>query len=190
MPEVLNADLLTKVVVLLTSTVGLLAALVALKARTIEQAQAAATSRVKLRSYDGIKGKRPLLWLKIFIVVGATASTIMLLTGLFVFVSEPSLATGFSALVFVAFGASYVFAIRRLWGREPVSKICREATLNLQGTHDVVVEECVAALRRCDLKSPRYRRMGQSRPKRASVGKVGVKPSSFEAPKSAKMSFP
>jgi len=148
---ILNADLLTKVTSLLTGFVGLLTAIVAFrKTRTIEHTQTSTTSRLKLRSFDGIQIKRwSPLWLKVPLVLCAVISSLMMVTGLVLFVLTPSFSSGFPALVFGAFTAVYIFLLKRLWGKEePVSIISREATLNLQGTYDVVVEECVTALRK------------------------------------------
>jgi len=143
--------LLTALVGLLVTILGLLTAIVGFKkARTVEHARTSTTSRLKLRSLEGVQpGRWSPSWLKTVLVVGGGMSLLMMVAGLVSFISDPSLVTVWPALVFSLFTVGYIDLFRRFWGKKEIVPIInREASLTVQGTCDQVMEECAAALRR------------------------------------------
>jgi hypothetical protein len=143
-----NTDLWNKVLTLLVGVVTLITAVITLRKSRAEKAQVAQDSPLKLRTFRASEASP--IWsrlLNVFIVKVVILSFVMLIAAGVALYIERSLQ---AALSFAFFGACayaniYIFLMRR---RGRISTITREATLNVQGNYDQVLENCIAALRK------------------------------------------
>jgi uncharacterized membrane protein YfcA len=143
-----NTDLWNKVLTLLVGVVTLITAVITLRKSRAEKAQVAQDSPLKLRTFRASEASP--IWsrlLNVFIVTVVILSFVMLIAAGVALYVERSLQ---AALSFAFFGACayaniYIFLMRR---RGRISTITREATLNVQGNYDQVLENCIAALRK------------------------------------------
>jgi hypothetical protein len=143
-----NADLWNKVLTLLVGVVTLITAFITLRKSRAEKAQVEQVSSVKLRSFRASEASPIWRWMvTTTLVVVAIVSVVMVIWAGALAYREQDWA---AVLPLAYFGACTLVLARALWIRWKGQgwTISREATLNIQGNYDQVMENCIAALRK------------------------------------------
>jgi hypothetical protein len=146
-----NAEVWNKVLTLLVSIVALITAVITFRKSRAEKSEAAAGSPVKLRSFRAIE--RSPVWsrlatpvLGVLMVLSAIS---FFIPSVFALYTEPSVGTAFLFVFSIICVSIYVVLfLRRLRKLAP----SKEATLNVQGNCEQVLDACIAASKKLKLR--------------------------------------